>query len=110
MIAPRFLYQAVMLGWLSAMPSGEVDAHDWYTELQQPGTGIPCCGMFECRPLLANQIRHMVGGRLQFLLDDEWRDVDPAVILDLPSPDGRVHACWNSYMRRLLCVILPGRI
>ena len=106
----RSLCPALLLAWLSLLPARDLRAHDWYTDLVQPGTGVPCCGMFECRPLQPTQIRIIEGGRMQFLLDDEWRDVDPAVILDLPSPDGRVHACWSSYMQRLLCVILPGRL
>jgi hypothetical protein len=110
MFAHRLLCRVAILAWLCVMPKGELRAHDWYSDLRQPGTGIPCCGMLECRPLQATQIRTVEGGRMQFLLDHEWRDVDPTLILDLPSPDGRVHARWSSYMKRLLCVILPGRL
>jgi hypothetical protein len=47
---------------------------------------------------------------MQFFLDDEWRDVDPAVIVERPCPDSRVHACWNTASKRLLRVILPGTL
>jgi hypothetical protein len=110
MVASRLLWPITMLAWFGVVPSGGVDAHDWYTKLQQPGTGRSCCGQFDCRPLLSWQIRYSASGTMQFLLDDQWRDVDPAVILELPSPDGRVHACWNSAGKRLLCVILPGAL
>jgi hypothetical protein len=110
MVASRLIWPIVMLAWFGVAPSGGVDAHDWYTELHQPGTGRSCCGRFDCRPLLPEQIRYLASGTMQFFLDDQWRDVDPAVILELPSPDGRVHACWNAASKRLLCVILPGAL
>ena len=110
MIARRLLWPLVMLTWLGPAPSSAVDAHDWYSDLHQPGTGRSCCGGFDCRPLLTRQIRYVDGGGMQFFLDDEWRDVDPAVILERPSPDGRIHACWNAATKRLLCVILPGTL
>ena len=110
MIARRLLWPLVMLTWLGPAPSSAVNAHDWYSDLRQSGTGRSCCGGFDCRPLSARQIRHVDGGGMQFFLDDEWRDVDPAVILERPSPDSRVHACWNAPSKRLLCVILPGTL
>ena len=110
MIPHRSLWPIVILTWLGPAPSSGVDAHDRYSDLHQPGTGQSCCGGYDCRPLLATQIRHIIDGAMQFFLDDEWRDVDPAVILERPSPDGRVHACWNAGSKRLLCVILPGTL
>jgi hypothetical protein len=110
MIARRLLWPLVMLTWLGPAPSSAVDAHDWYRDFHQPGTGQSCCGGFDFRPLSARQIRHVDGGGMQFFLDDAWRDVDPAVILERPSPDSRVHACWNGGSKRLLCVILPGTL
>jgi hypothetical protein len=110
MITRRLLWPLVVLTWLGPSPSSAVDAHDWYSDLRQPGTGRPCCGGYDCRPLLAPQVRHMADGTMQFFLDDEWRGVDPAVILERASPDGRVHACWNAGSKRLLCVILPGTL
>ena len=110
MIVRCLLWAAVTLGELGVMPPRVVDAHDWYSNLRQPITGMPCCGGYDCRPLLPQQIRYTKGGGMQFFLDGEWRDVDPAVILALPSPDSRVHACWNATDRRLLCVILPGTL
>jgi hypothetical protein len=106
----RLIWLAVLLAWLGVTPSGRVEAHDWYSGLRQPGTGRPCCGGYDCQALRPQQIRYVEDGRMQFLLDDEWRDVDPAVILERPSPDGRVHACWNTPSRQLLCVILPGAL
>ncbi len=106
----RLLWAAMTLAWLGVVPHSSVDAHGWYSNLHQPITGRPCCGDYDCRPLLPQQIRYIKGGGLQFFLDDEWRDVDPAVILEMPSPDSRVHACWNATDHRLLCVILPGTL
>src|SRR5258705_12030620 len=62
MIARRLLWPLVMLTWLGPAPSSGVDAHDWYSDLHQPGTGQSCCDGFDCRPLLARQIRYVDGG------------------------------------------------
>ncbi len=105
----RPLRSLVMLLSLGMTVGANAAAHDWYTGLRQPGTGISCCGGYDCRPLQPEQIRH-VDGRMQFFLDNEWRDVDPWIILERPSPDGRVHACWNAASQRLICVILPGTL
>jgi hypothetical protein len=110
MIGRRLRWTAVILAVLGVMPVRAVDAHDWYSNLRQPITGLPCCGGYDCRPLLPQQIRYTKGGGMQFFLDDKWRDVDPAVVLEVPSPDSRVHACWNATDHQLLCVILPGAL
>jgi len=106
----RHALATILLAALGLLPGRGAAAHDWYTGLRQPGTGRSCCGGYDCAPLRSEQIRYIDGGRMQFFLDGAWRDVDPAVILERASPDGRVHACWNSPAQQLLCVILPGTL
>jgi hypothetical protein len=85
-------------------------AHDWYTSLKQPGNGKSCCGDKDCHRLALEDER-LDHGRLQILIDEKWRDVDPGIVLNTRSPDGYLHACWvyDFYFHNpvLLCVILP---
>jgi hypothetical protein len=106
----RLLSAAALAAAFGLLPARGAAAHDWYTGLRQPGTGRPCCGGYDCGPLRPDQIRHADTGHMQFFLDGAWRNVDPAVILERPSPDGRVHACWNATDQQLLCVILPATL
>jgi hypothetical protein len=71
------LWLVVIGAGLDIAASSGVDAHDWYIYLRQPGTGLSCCGGYDCRPLLPRQIRYVDDGRMQFFLDEGWRDVDP---------------------------------
>jgi hypothetical protein len=106
----HLLWLVVMVAGLDVAGSSDVDAHDWCTDLRQPGTGLSCCGGYECHPLLQQQIRYVDDDRMEFFLHAEWSRRRPAVILERPSPDGRVHACWNAANKRLLSVILPGTL
>jgi hypothetical protein len=60
MIGRCLLWAAVTLAVPGVMPPRAVDAHDWYSDLRQPITGRPCCGGYDCRPLLPEQIRYTV--------------------------------------------------
>ena len=65
---------------------------DWYGSLRQPGTGMSCCSIAECRPadqrVTANGYEVFVGG--------EWRVVPPEKIIQgKENLDGRPVVCWT---------------
>lgn len=63
----------------------------WYRSLKQPGTGIGCCSEADCRPVATRTSN----GRQQALLDGQWEDVPPRVVIeDEVHPAGQAVACW----------------
>jgi hypothetical protein len=102
-----------LTGWvivaLLAISGAPAHAHDWYTGLSSP-MGRNCCNTRDCRSLLPDQVRS-ANGRLEIFTGNAWVPVPPEVILNMPSPDGQMHACWpQSNPTDLVCVIMPAQI
>lgn len=78
-------------------------SHDWYEELQVPGTMQKCCGKKDCAayPHRMNDSETV----LELLIRGKWHQVPEDVILrDHVSPDGQVHACcWNGATKPAGC-------
>jgi len=91
----------------STNPPGVVLVHDGYTQWMQPHRpGTSCCNNQDCSRVDArfDEKRKVY----QALIDGEWRDIPPHIILDPEkpanhSPDGGYHACWNRATGELLC-------
>lgn len=82
------------------------EAHDGYTKWRQPpNPGMSCCNNTDCHPV---QARYDEKRKIyQALIDGEWRDIPPEIILDPrkpenENPDGGYHACWDTN-GKLLC-------
>jgi hypothetical protein len=72
----------------------EAHAHDWHSDLRltRPGQGtVRCCGGYDCK---AYPHRTDPSGlNYEILVNGTWVPVPYEVHLEMPSPDGQVHAC-----------------
>lgn len=105
---PRCVLLLVIAACLGCLPAraqelgrhgvGHAENHDWYRDLQQPGTGYSCCNGTangsegDCRPTRA----YLSDDGLWYaLVDGRWVQVPPGAVLAQPAPDGRSHICAN---------------
>ena len=81
-------------------------AHGWYTGLRD-GTGTSCCDDRDCRPV---GLCLLPDRKESLLIAGACLPIPWDKVLDVASPDGGAHACWQPVGRRpsLRCVILPG--
>jgi|SRR5579862_5726225 len=76
----------------------------WFQSLRQPGTGISCCSMADCR---ATEYRTSAVGYEAFV-DDKWLAVPPDRVLDhTNNPTGRAIVCYMPG-RGILCFVRPA--
>ena len=81
-------------------------AHGWYTGLHNR-YGISCCEDRDCRPV---GLCVLPDKRQGVVIEGACRPIPRDKVLDLPSPDGGAHACWQGFGQppAIRCVILPG--
>jgi hypothetical protein len=93
---------------LAAAPAA---AHEWYTGLKS-NDGESCCNERDCAPTPM-----CIGGAGHegLLLGGICFPVPWDKVLDVPSPDGAAHVCWENHpdhhsriRPKIRCVILPG--
>lgn len=73
----------------------------WFGSLKQPGTGMSCCSMADCRPV---DFR-IQGNRYEAYVEGMWRVVPPEVVLRRDdNPTGRAIACYTPY-HGIMCFI-----
>ena len=102
----------VLMAWIAlALLSGPVQAHPpqnadmslapWFHSLRQPGTGISCCSIADCRQ---TDFR-IHGNDYQAKVDGQWKTVPKSTILDrVDNPTGRAVVCYTPYVG-ILCFI-----
>jgi hypothetical protein len=83
-----------------------VPAHGWYTGLRNR-TGISCCDDKDCRPVGLCVLPDRKEG---LLIEGVCLPIPWDKVLNMASPDGRAHACWQHFGHppAVRCVILPG--
>ena len=93
----------VLLLLAAAVPAG---AHSWYTGLRNR-SGISCCEDQDCHPVGLCVLPDRKQG---LVIEGVCRPIPRDKVLDLPSPDGGAHACWQRFGQppAIRCVILPG--
>jgi hypothetical protein len=93
----------VLLLLVAALPAR---AHSWYSDLHNRN-GISCCENQDCSPV---ELCVLPDRREGLLIDSVCRPIPWDKVLDLPSPDGGAHACWQHFGNPppIRCVILPG--
>lgn len=76
---------------------GHAENHDWYQQLNQPGTSYSCCNALtdkdpngDCRPTRAYM---KDDGTWRAMIDGRWVPVPPRVVLKTLAPDGNSHIC-----------------
>lgn len=73
----------------------------WFRSLLQPGTGMSCCALADCRPteyrIRSDHYEAMVGGK--------WVAVPPDKILQrTDNPTGHAIVCWTP-QRGIMCFV-----
>jgi hypothetical protein len=103
----RTLVLATVLGALHGSaaarppPNADLTLEPWFQSLRQPGTGMSCCAMADCRPA---EFR-IQGGHYQALVKGKWEDVPPSVVLRrTDNPTGRAIVCYTPY-RGIMCFV-----
>jgi hypothetical protein len=74
----------------------------WFRSLAQPGTGISCCSIADCRPVDAR----ITSTGYEIFVKDQWLTVPPEKVLQgKQNPVGRPVACVLN--GQVLCFV-PG--
>jgi hypothetical protein len=95
----------LLTGIAAANPPEGADARmaPWFHSLQQPGTGVPCCSISDCR----TADFRTSGDHYEVMVDGWWQEVLPdKVIHRSENPTGRAVVCWTP-VHGILCFI-PG--
>jgi len=104
--AACFLAVALMLGAhadAEPPPNADPALAPWFRSLMQPGTGISCCALSDCR---ATESR-ITGDHYEALIGEKWFVVPPDKILQrTDNPNGRAVVCWTP-QRGILCFVRP---
>jgi hypothetical protein len=97
--------------------SGLTYAHDWYSELKQPGTNSRCCGDQDCAPY-PYRMNESETAWEAFILGKWWPIPPDKILKEVDSPDGQLHACcyygWTKENNceavdpvKFRCVVVP---
>jgi hypothetical protein len=77
----------------------------WFQTLRQPGTGISCCSIADCRQ---TEYRTSELGRYEALIEGRWMDVPPEKVLDhTENPTGRAVVCYLPG-QGIMCFVRPS--
>jgi hypothetical protein len=108
---PRlFAAFAVMLALpatlIQASPPQDADQTlaPWFESLRQPGTGVSCCSIADCR---MTDYR-TAGDGYEAFIEDRWVPVPREKVLDhIDNPTGRAVVCYLPGMG-ILCFVRPA--
>jgi hypothetical protein len=98
--AASFLLVAIIA---QARPPADADPAlaPWFEGLQQPGTGISCCSIADCRPTDSRT----AGDHYEAWIDNKWVAVPPEKVLPRSdNPMGRAVVCWTP-QAGILCFV-----
>lgn len=84
-----------------ALLASPAAAHEPYTSLKHPRTGLLCCNGADCAPIAAERVEHVPGG---YRVDRRHFVPGSDVI---PSWDGEHHACFWPGPDDLRCLVVP---
>ena len=72
-------------------PNADMSLAPWFQGLKQPGTGISCCSIADCRQ---TDFR-VTGSHCEALVEGEWRPIPPEKVLEgTDNPTGRAVVCY----------------
>lgn len=73
----------------------------WFQGLRQPGTGVSCCSIADCRP---TEYR-IKSDHYEVLIEERWLIVPPDKILQrMDNPTGRAIVCWTPQLG-IMCFV-----
>jgi hypothetical protein len=88
---------------LHAAPPQDADPAmaPWFNSLRQPGSGISCCSIADCRPV----DYRTVDNHYEAFIEGEWRAVPPDKVLTrADNPTGRAVVCWTK-LSGIMCFV-----
>jgi hypothetical protein len=82
-------------------PDADPALSPWFNSLKQPGSGVSCCSIADCRPVdyrtVANHYEVFIGG--------DWLPVPPDKIVTRgDNPTGQAVVCWTK-STGILCFV-----
>jgi hypothetical protein len=93
---------AIAVAWARAPVGADPNLHGWFESLTQPGTGMPCCSVADCRPTdyrLANN-------GYEVFLDSKWvRVPEERILHGLSNPVGRAVVCRAPFSDAIMCFV-----
>lgn len=73
-------------------PNADMSLAPWFEGLHQPGTGMSCCSIADCRQ---TEFRTN-GDHYEAMIEGEWRVVPKETILDkVDNPTGHAVVCYT---------------
>ena len=108
----RLSRAALLLVWVIAPGIGASDAAPpenadpnlapWFESLKQPGSGVSCCSIADCRPV---EYRLVADG-YEAYLDAKWvRVADEKVLHGMSNPMARGIVCRSPISGTILCFV-----
>jgi hypothetical protein len=88
---------------LAAPPENADPAlHGWFESLKQPGSGVSCCSIADCRPVDYK----MDSNGYEALIEAKWvRVPDEKILHGKPNPTGRGVLCRSPISGTILCFV-----
>jgi hypothetical protein len=72
-------------------PNADMSLAPWFQGLKQPGTGMSCCSIADCRQ---TDFR-VAGSHYEAMIEGEWRPIPPDKILPgTDNPTGHAVVCY----------------
>jgi len=82
-------------------PDADPALSPWFHSLRQPGTGMSCCSIADCRPV---DYRTTPNG-YEVWIEDRWWPVPPEKVLQrADNPVGRAVVCWTK-LTGIMCFV-----
>lgn len=88
-------------------PAGtDLSLAPWFQSLRQPGTGVSCCSVADCR----TTDYRTEGDHYEALIDDKWMRVPPDKVLQrIDNPTGRAVVCYTPSLG-IMCFVRAAEI
>lgn len=94
---------ALLVGTAQAHPpkNANMSYAPWFRSLRQPGTGMSCCSIADCRQTSFR----IKGNHYEALIDGTWKTVPPDRILSrTDNPTGEAVVCYTPYLG-IMCFV-----
>jgi hypothetical protein len=98
------LFAVLEIGATVAAPPENADPalHGWFESLKQPGSGVSCCSIADCRPV---EYRLATDG-YEAYLDTKWVHVpEDKVLHGTSNPMARAIVCRSPISGTILCFV-----
>jgi hypothetical protein len=82
-------------------PDTDPSLAPWFHSLEQPGSGLSCCSIADCRPA----DYRIVSGHYEVYIEGAWMAVPPdRVLTRTDNPTGRAVVCWTK-INGIMCFV-----